>query len=506
MAFHGIETRRIISGVRPISVGGQSTIGIVGTAPNADPDGEFGENGVLQYNKPHYITARPSEANLGKGGTLAAALDQIYAQGRMAVQMVIVPVGSSRTIGTTHEFTNTVFSSQTTKAGIDALAAHGFGVVESGGRKFLAFKNPPASDITKFQQLQVGDQIVIKTNVATPITVQTYTLESTWSVGSKWFRINNDAETTGLADGTAYKLDSPARPAQSAEDAERANLLGSQGLQSGIYALESANPAPKILCVPHPEAAKRINDAANPVAANLSAIAARIRAIAVLDGPGTDVDDMLLYARDFDGPQIYMVDPWVRTASGVSPASASIAGLISVNDARDGFWTSPSNTVIQGVLATNREISSGFVGSEADVLNSNQIATIIKDGGFRLWGNEGLATIDPTYRFLQIYRTANAIEESLISGLKWAISENITVRTFENVAQSVQGFLDKLTSDGAITGGECFPDDDANTPATVKEGIANFIVRWSGVYPVQTLKVKINLVDDYLESNLLDLI
>ena len=179
---------------------------------------------------------------------------------------------------------------------------------------------------------------------------------------------------------------------------------------------------------------------------------------------------------------------------------------MSVNDRERGYWTSPSNRVVQGALGVSRAISYGFEGSEADVLNDVQIATIVNDGGFRLWGNEGLNTIDPTYRFLQIYRTANAIEDSLRVSLKWAIDQNITVRFFENVAQSCNQFLAKLEAQGTITGGECFPDDDFNTAATIKSGIAAFVVRWSGVYPAQTIKIKLELTDDFLISNLLELI
>ena len=194
------------------------------------------------------------------------------------------------------------------------------------------------------------------------------------------------------------------------------------------------------------------------------------------------------------------MEPGVITADGKVQASPSVAGLIAVNDLQNGFWTSPSNRAIEGVLGISRQLSHGFVGSQSDDLNKNQVAAIVRDAGYRLWGNETLAQTDPSYRFLSVARTANAIEDSLIAGHKWAVARNITDRYFDLVAQSVNGFLAKLQAQGAITGGECYPDGEKNTASTIKGGQVFFNVEWTASYPAQTVNITLQLSDRFLEA------
>ena len=142
------------------------------------------------------------------------------------------------------------------------------------------------------------------------------------------------------------------------------------------------------------------------------------------------------------------------------------------------------------MVGTQRKIDfqHGNSATRAQALNDEHIATIIRLNGFRLWGNETVATTDASYRFINIQRTADTIEDSLEEAHLWAIDRNITVRYFELVAQSVNNFLDKLTAQGAITGGICYPDDSKNTVASIQAGEVFFQIEWSGAYPSQTLK------------------
>ena len=521
MAFHGINVVRGEGGIRPFTTPSQSTVGVVipGT-PKPGTDSDFTDDeGNIEFNKPHYITEVPSTQSFDASDTGnefgGQVFDQIFRHGRIPTQVVFVQHGSSQTArAAITTLTERALAAATvdTKAKLDALSAVSFTILSVGAYKYLAFgggTGVSAADLALLKQLQPGDSIEIKASGGSGGALSTYTVERLYSENNAWIRVNTDADVSGLAAGTDYAIESPARASQTAVQNEYANLLGRQHAGTGIYALRAADPKPKILALGHPQAALVTGGAANGLALSLADLAKELGSIAVLDGPGTDLDDALIAATLYGGPHIYFVDPWIRQAydnTKFIPSSPTVAASIALNDYERGYWSSPSNRNLAGVLGTNRDISNGFVGSEADVLNSSQIATIIKDGGFRLWGNEGLDMIDPTYRFLQIYRTEQAIRESLQVSLKWAIAQNITVRFFENVAQSTQGFLDKLQSQGAITGGECFPNRDANTPANIKAGIASFICNWSGVYPAQTIDVKLDLVDKFLIENLLNLI
>lgn len=513
-AEHGVFVRTASVGVRPVDTPSQSVIGVVGTAGGAAADGKFGDNAAVVRNKAHYITERPSDADIGTTGSLPGILDKIYGQGRVPVQMVIVSESDTPAAVAAADLAMTsagiTYSSAKTISALRASAGD-FGVLEAGAWKYLAFKTAPTgAHLTALQALVPGVKITITLHGGA--LKQTFTVVSPYDAANQWVRINDDAApdegANALVEGSKYDIENTALAAVTdADTILRNNLVGRQGDNSGIYALEVADPTPKILCVGHPKAAGLVSGLANPVSAALAALALKMGGIAVLDGPNEDLGAAIAYAEFYGGQQIYMVDPWARQIVGGSPvdlpASPAVAGLIAVNDAQRGFWSSPSNQILQGITGTSREISHGFIGSEADVLNQNQVATIIKDGGFLLWGNESLNAVDPSYQFLQIYRTEVAIKEALRQSLRWAIARNITVRFFEQVAQSVNAYLSTLTELGAITGGECYPNAALNTPANIKNGVASFIARWSGTYPAQTINIDLELTDDFLIANLL---
>ena len=311
--------------------------------------------------------------------------------------------------------------------------------------------------------------------------------------------MNLDAETNTLTNGTDYDLKAAAQAQIDGDDVTRDNMTGTEANSTGVYALLAADPIPKLLCVGTELANIRVGGNANALAAALVEVATKLRGTAILDGPGNSNADAKAFAGDFDSPNAYLVEPGVITADGEVQASPSVAGLIAVNDLQNGFWTSPSNRAIQGVLGISRQLSHGFVGSQSDDLNKNQIAAIVRDAGYLLWGNETLAS-EPSYRFLSVARTANAIEDSLIAGHKWAVARNITARYFDLVAQSVNGFLAKLQAQGAITGGECYPNAEKNTVPTIKEGQVFFDCEWTASYPAQTVNITLQLSDQVPRS------
>ena len=284
----------------------------------------------------------------------------------------------------------------------------------------------------------------------------------------------------------------------STDATQRTNLLGTAADLTGVYALQGADPIPKVLCIGHDVATDRTGGNANTLASGLVEVAGNVRGIAVLDGPNDTQAAAITFAGDFDSARAYLVDPGVTTADGEVLASPSVAGLIAVRD----FWRSPSNRVLNGVVGTQRKIDfqHGNSATRAQALNDEHIATIIRLNGFRLWGNETVATTDASYRFINIQRTADTIEDSLEEAHLWAIDRNITVRYFELVAQSVNNFLDKLTAQGAITGGICYPDDSKNTVASIQAGEVFFQIEWSGAYPSQTLNINMELSGRFLEE------
>ena len=170
---------------------------------------------------------------------------------------------------------------------------------------------------------------------------------------------------------------------------------GSDGSLTGVHALLGAESAlgfaPKILIAPGYTGPRTATDK-SPVAAELEGVAERLKAVAVIDGPSTSDADAITYRGHFGSRRIYLVDPKVKVTGGTGWTSARVAGVIARSDNERGFWWSPSNREIGGILGTARPIdfALGDSNARANLLNEREIATVIRQDGYRLWGNRTL--------------------------------------------------------------------------------------------------------------------
>jgi len=176
-----------------------------------------------------------------------------------------------------------------------------------------------------------------------------------------------------------------------------------------------------------------------------------------------------------------------------------VAGLIAKTDAERGFWWSPSNQPLAGVLGTTRPVdfALGDASARANVLNENEIATVIQKDGFRLWGNRTTAA-DPKFAFLSVRRTADMINESLLQAHLWAVDRNITKTYVDDVLESVRGYLSHLKAQGAIVDGSVWADPDLNGPQAIAQGQVYFDFDFTPPYPAEHITMRSRLVNDYL--------
>lgn len=306
---------------------------------------------------------------------------------------------------------------------------------------------------------------------------------------------------------------------EGATDAETmANVIGGVDANTGTYhgmkALLGAESvlgvAPRILLAPgftHQKPADpqdATKTLANPVVAELKGIAQRLRAVVIADGPNTTDAAAQDYAKDFGSDRIYVVDPWVQKLAEdgsiiITPASPCVAGLIAKTDNDLGFWWSPSNQEINGIMGTVRPVDFvlGDAAARANLLNEAKVATIIRQDGFRLWGNRTLSS-DAKFAFLSVRRTADIINDSLLRAHLWAVDRNITKTYVHDVVESVNAYLRHLTSIGAILGGECYADPELNTPDQIAQGKVYFDFTFTPPFPAEHVTFRSHMVNDYL--------
>lgn len=296
------------------------------------------------------------------------------------------------------------------------------------------------------------------------------------------------------------------------EAATLANVVGgvnaTTGQYEGVHALLGAESivgfAPRILCAPgftH----QRIAATANPVVSELIGIAERMRAVIVADGPNTNDADAITYSGDFGSARVYVVDPWVKVFRGgeivIEPASGHVAGLIAKIDNDRGFWWSPSNNNINGIIGTARPVDFklGDANSRANLLNEQNVTTIIRQDGFRLWGNRTLSS-DPKFAFLSVRRTADILNESLQRAHLWAVDRNITKTYVKDVEDGVNAYIRTLVDLGALLGGRCWADPDLNTAANITQGKIYFNFDFTPPYPAEHITFRSILTNDYISE------
>ena len=296
------------------------------------------------------------------------------------------------------------------------------------------------------------------------------------------------------------------------EAATLANVIGGvnavDGNLEGVHALVGAESvvgyAPRILIAPgftH----QRPGDLANSVVAELQGIANRLRAVVIADGPNTTDADAYTAAGDFGSDRIYLIDPWHKVMVGSDvvdmPPSSRVAGLIAKVDNDTGFWASPSNNLISGIIGTTRPVDFklGDASARANLLNENKVATTIRQNGFRLWGNRTL-TADTKWVFLSVRRTADIINDSLLRAHLWAVDRRITKTYVEDVEEGVNAYLRDLVAMGAILGGKCWADPDLNSAANIQLGKVFFNFDFTPVYPAEHITFRSHLVNDYIEE------
>ncbi len=467
--LHGIEVIDIDSGPRPITTVRTSVIGLCGTAPNADPI-------LFPLNTPVLIAGSRREAagldTLGTGeGTLPAAIDSIFDQCGAVIIVVRVEEGA-----TDAETLANILG------GVNAGNGNYEGVHAFLGAKSAVGFSPKILAVPGFTHKRVQGcvtAITVTTQGTGYTSAPTVTLSGGSGVGAQATAVLGTGANAGKVVSVIV-----AEPGSGYTAAPTVAFSGGGG--TGAAATASYGTV------------------GNAVVAELIGIAEKIRAVIIADGPNTNDADAIAYAGDFGSKRVYVVDPKVikvdDDGNNVTEwSSPCVCGLIAKSDNERGFWWSPSNQNINGIIGTARPIdfTMGDTSSRANLLNEKKVATIIREDGYRLWGNRTLSS-DQKWAFLCVVRTADMINESILVNHLWAVDRGITKNYVTDVTEGVNAYLRSLVTKGAILGGACWIDPDLNTADQIAQGNIYFDFDFTPVYPAEHITFRSHLVNDYI--------
>lgn len=284
------------------------------------------------------------------------------------------------------------------------------------------------------------------------------------------------------------------------------NVIGSvsgNGEYSGVYSFLASKSilgvTPRILIAP--------GFSVNEVITELISIADRLRAIIVADCPANETNSNLISFVDAGASsRVYAVYPEViNTKNATVPASSYVAGVIARTDNDEGFWVSPSNKSINGIIGLSKPIdfTLGDSSCRANYLNEQKIATIINQNGYKLWGNRSTVG-EGAYQFLCVRRTADIISDSILQSHLWAVDRNIVKNYLTDVTENVNAFLATLKSQGAILAGKCVANKELNTAQNISEGKVYFDFEFTPAYPAEQVTFRAYLNNENIETVLME--
>jgi phage tail sheath protein FI len=181
--------------------------------------------------------------------------------------------------------------------------------------------------------------------------------------------------------------------------------------------------------------------------------------VAILDPPpdynAQQIREWRVDKARYDSKYATLYWPWIKVFDPLAgqgvfiPPSGHMAGIWARNDDTRGVHKAPANEVVRGAIDLELLLTKG----EHDQLNPQGVNCIraFPGRGIRVWGARTLSS-DPAWRYLNVRRLFNYIEESVLEGTQWVVFEPNDMALWERVKRTINGFLVRVWRDGALFG------------------------------------------------------
>ena len=334
-------------------------------------------------------------------------------------------------------------------------------------------------------------------------TIQPYTLGVDYTVDA----LGNVSVISGstIAEGTTVKASYKKLDAGSVTNAQIIGSLDANGNRTGIKVWDliysTYGFTPKILIAPgfsHISA----------IATELIASTSKFRAHCLVDAPEGATVAQAIAGRGPAGTiggfntsnkRAILCYPMVKVYDSVTdsninaPLSQFAAGVMSNTDFEEGYWYSPSNHEIKGIVGLERTITAGInnASSEANLLNEKGIVTVFNSfgTGFRLWGNRAASWPSSTTpdNFIAVQRVADILAESIEYSMLEFIDKPINNATIDAIKESVNSFIRTLIGRGALIDGKCKFDRAKNPDTEIALGHLVFDIDYMPPTPAERI-------------------
>jgi phage tail sheath protein FI len=194
--------------------------------------------------------------------------------------------------------------------------------------------------------------------------------------------------------------------------------------------------------------------------------------------------------------------PWITVRDPLStkdmvdvPPSGHLAGIYARTDAVRGVHKAPANEPVRGALNVTYRVTS----QEQGVLNPSGVNCIrwFPREGVLVWGARTVADGSSEWRYLNVRRLFNMIEESIVQSTRWVVFEPNDMALWKSIRRDVGAFLTLVWRDGALMGAtpeEAFfvkCDAETNPPEVIDAGQVVIVIGIAPVKPAEFIVFRI---------------
>lgn len=286
-----------------------------------------------------------------------------------------------------------------------------------------------------------------------------------------------DANVIGATDGNAYT-----------------------GLQALLAAEAATGVKPQIIGTPGLDT--------QPVVEEAVSVAQKLRGFVYAAAKGADgvtfaadVAEANAYRDNFSHRELMLVWPDTKDGGDGSDAIARALGLRAQIDEQVGWHKTISNVSLLGVTELSHDVSFDLTdpSTEAGVLNDNEVTTLIRQNGFRFWGNRTAAdpNTEPEFAFESAVRTSAALKEIIALVVAPFMDQPMTIGLIKDLLETGNARFRQLAAEGKIIGAEMFFDADQNSESELAAGRPNFRIQFTPVAPLENPQVDLVITDFY---------
>ena len=289
------------------------------------------------------------------------------------------------------------------------------------------------------------------------------------------------------------------------EASTTSNIIGTttaEGKYTGMKALLTAQAKlgvkPRILGVPGLDA--------EAVTTELVAIAQKLRAFVYASAFECNTkEEAMLYRAGFGARELMIIWPdfvsWDTTANAEATdyAVARAMGLRAKIDEEIGWHKTLSNVPVNGVTGISADVFWDLQDPDTDagLLNSHDITTLIQSSGFRFWGSR-TCTEDPLFQFENYTRTAQVLADTMADAHMWAVDKPVTPTLVKDIVEGINAKFRELKTLGYIIDGKAWYNSELNSKDTLKAGKLYVDYDYTPVPPLENLMFQQRITDQYL--------